>query len=148
MAILALDLGTKTGWALDHDGSIASGTQNFGGNRYDTAAMRYLRFVRWLDEVHALSGVEHIGFEEVRRHAGATAAHVYGGFMAHLLTWAEPKGVPVEAHPVGAIKKSFTGAGNASKGAMIAEAKRRGFDPADDNEADALAILSMMRGGV
>jgi Holliday junction resolvasome RuvABC endonuclease subunit len=148
MALLALDLGTKTGWALDNAGAIVSGTANFTPRRYDSAAMRFLRFTRWLDEIHELNPIEHIAYEEVRRHAGTTAAHLYGGLMSHLLTWADPKGIPVEAHPVGAIKKHWTGAGNASKEAMIAEARKRGFEPGDDNEADALAILSMMRGGL
>ena len=31
--------------------------------------------------------------------------------------------------------------GNADKAAMIAAARARGFSPADDNEADAIAIL-------
>ena len=31
--------------------------------------------------------------------------------------------------------------GNAGKPAMIAAIRARGFNPADDNEADALAIL-------
>ena len=43
--------------------------------------------------------------------------------------------------PVGTIKKFLTGQGNANKPAMIAAAQTRGFSPADDNEADAIAIL-------
>lgn len=35
----------------------------------------------------------------------------------------------------------MTGAGNASKEAMLQAARDKGFDPVDDNEADALAIL-------
>ena len=76
------------------------------------------------------------------------AAHVYGGFTATLGTWCEKHGVPMEAYPVGAIKKHWTGAGNASKEAMIAAAVRRGFKPIDDNEADALAMLDMALGGL
>ena len=34
-----------------------------------------------------------------------------------------------------------TGKGNADKQAMIAAMRERGFEPADDNEADAIAIL-------
>lgn len=42
---------------------------------------------------------------------------------------------------VGTIKKHWTGRGNADKGAMQAEARRRGYRPESDNDADALAIL-------
>ena len=53
----------------------------------------------------------------------------------------ELRGIPYEGVPVGTIKRHATGKGNANKAAMIAAAKARGFSPADDNEADAIAIL-------
>ena len=61
--------------------------------------------------------------------------------MATLTSWAELRGVPYSGVPVGTIKRQWTGQGNAPKQAMIAAARARGFSPADDNEADALAIL-------
>ena len=49
--ILALDLGTTTGWALRApDGLITSGTVSFRPSRYDGGGMRYLRFTNWLTE--------------------------------------------------------------------------------------------------
>lgn len=141
--ILALDLGTTTGWALrGFDGLVTTGTASFKPGRYDGGGMRYLRFTNWLTELDRLSGpVGTIWFEEVRRHAGTDAAHVYGGLMASLTSWAELRGIPYEGVPVGIIKRHATGKGNANKAAMIAAAKTRGFSPADDNEADAIAIL-------
>ena len=83
---LALDLGTTTGWALrGYDGLITSGTSSFRPSRYDGGGMRYLRFTNWLTEIDRLSGpIAAIWFEEVRRHVGTDAAHVYGGLMATL----------------------------------------------------------------
>jgi len=43
--------------------------------------------------------------------------------------------------PVGTIKRHVTGKGNADKEAVIDAVRRLGFAPADDNEADALALL-------
>ena len=106
----------------------------------DGGGMRFLRFKRWLTELKG-EGFEAVYFEEVRRHAGIDAAHAYGGFMATLTAWCEAHGIPYEGVPVGTIKRSFTGKGNAKKAAMKAEAVRRGYTVADDNEADALAIL-------
>lgn len=141
-AILALDLGTTTGWAMSRpNGLTDSGTQSFKPGRYDGGGMRYLRFSRWLDEM-AAEPIAAIYFEEVRRHVGTDAAHVYGGLMATLSAWAEVKGIPYQGIPVGTIKKHAAGKGNAPKEAMIAAARSRGFDPADDNEADALALLA------
>lgn len=141
--ILALDLGTTTGWALrSSDGLITSGTASFRNGRFDGGGMRYLRFTNWLGELERLSGpIAAIWFEEVRRHAGTDAAHVFGGLMASLTSWAELRGIPYQGVPVGTIKKHATGKGNAPKQAMIDAARARGFSPADDNEADALAIL-------
>ena len=141
--ILALDLGTTTGWALrDADGLILSGTASFRPGRFDGGGMRFLRFTNWLTEIDRLSGpIASIWFEEVRRHAATDAAHVYGGLLATLTSWAELWGVPYQGVPVGTIKRHATGKGNANKDAMMAAARARGFSPADDNEADAIAIL-------
>lgn len=143
---LALDLGTNTGWATTRDGVTVSGTASFKVGRYEGGGMRYLRFQRWLDEM-AAHGLDSIWFEEVRRHAGTDAAHVYGGLLATLTAWCEHRGIPYSGVPVGSIKRHATGKGNANKDAMIAAAVARGFTPGDDNEADALALLHMVESG-
>ena len=141
--ILALDLGTTTGWALRApDGLITSGTVSFRPSRYDGGGMRYLRFTNWLTELDRLSGpIAAIWYEEVRRHAGTDASHIYGGLMATLTAWGELRGVPYEGVPIGTWKRSVCGKGNARKQDVIDTMRARGFRPADDNEADALAIL-------
>lgn len=145
-ARLALDLGTNTGWAICRDGVTVSGVVSFKVGRYEGGGMRYLRFQRWLDEM-AQSQLDSVWFEEVRRHAGTDAAHVCGGLLATLTAWAEHHGIPYSGVPVGSIKKHATGKGNANKDAMIAAAVARGLAPADDNEADALALLHMVESG-
>jgi len=142
-AVLALDLGTTTGWALrSQDGGITSGTMTFRPSRFEGGGMRYLRFRGWLAEIAGLSGgVARIVFEEVRAHAGTDAAHAYGGFLAHLSAWCEERDVAYQGVPVGTIKRYATGKGNADKAAMIVAIEARGFRPADDNEADAIALL-------
>jgi Holliday junction resolvasome RuvABC endonuclease subunit len=140
--ILALDLGTTTGWAARVDGRVVSGVSSFRPYRFEGGGMRYLRFRRWLTELNSsLGGIEEIAFEEVRRHLGVDAAHAYGGFMATMTAWAEHHETPYSGVPVGTIKKFITGKGNANKKAVIAAIKARGFEPADDNEAYAIAIL-------
>ncbi|MBF0326901.1 MAG: hypothetical protein HQL42_17770 [Alphaproteobacteria bacterium] len=142
--ILALDLGTTTGWAMRlADGSVVSGTMEFKPCRYEGGGMRFLRFRSWLDHLEfAAKKIDLLHFEEVRRHAGTDAAHIYGGFLAHLTAWCELKHIPYQGVPVGTIKRHATGKGNAGKDMVVAAMKVRGFNPEDDNEADALAILS------
>ena len=141
--ILALDLGTTTGWALrPRDGQIAHGFVALKPQRFEGGGMRYLRFKRWLSEVQTMAGDIHaVYFEEVRRHAGVDAAHVYGGLMATLTTWCEHRNVPYQGVPVGTIKKHATGKGNAGKDEVIAAMRAKGHPVTDDNEADALALL-------
>lgn len=150
--ILALDLGTQTGWALSSQvRHITSGSENFKPQRFEGGGMRYLRFKRWLTEIkQSCEPLDAVYFEEVRRHAGVDAAHAYGGFLATLTAWCEHHQIPYQGVPVGTIKKHATGKGNAGKAEMIAAAKARGFAPVDDNHADALALLdwAMAQGGV
>jgi crossover junction endodeoxyribonuclease RuvC len=142
-AILALDLGQKTGWAVRNaDGAITSGTAEFKPGRFEGGGMVYLRFRGWLQEVHETAGgIGAIYFEEVTAHRGVAAAHAYGGFLAHLTAWVEATKTPYRGVPVGTIKRHVTGKGNADKAAVVTAIRALGFDPADDNEADALSLL-------
>lgn len=151
-SLLALDLGTRTGWALalgPFDGgeprTWCSGVQDFKGGRYEGGGMRFLRFRSWLTDMKATSSVDAVVFEEVRRHRGTDAAHVYGGLLAILTSWCEHHGIPYIGLGVSAIKRHATGRGNASKLDMIEAAAKRG--PCrqvtnDDNQADAVCILN------
>ena len=157
LVILALDLGTTTGWALrSANGPVAHGFVSFKSQRFEGGGMRYLRFGRWLADMLALSGqksgsqtgaqanltgIGAVYFEEVRRHLGVDAAHVYGGLLATLTAWCEHHQIPYQGVPVGTIKRHATGKGNAGKAELIAAMKALGHPVTDDNEADALALL-------
>ena len=147
-AVLALDLGTRTGWALqERSGRICSGSQPFRPQRYEGGGMRFLRFQRWLTELSRAAApstglaIDQVVFEEVRRHAGVDAAHAYGGFLGQLGSFCEHHHIPYQGVPVGTIKRFITGKGNASKEAVITAVRGLGHCPVDDNEADALALL-------
>ena len=151
--VLAVDLGTTTGWAMRLAASrVESGTVSFKPSRYDGGGMRYLRFRAWLDDISAhATGLSAIYFEEVRRHIGTDAAHIYGGLLATLTSWCEQRHIAYQGVPVGTIKKFIAGKGNADKHAVMNAVRARGHQPADDNEADAIAILLWSietRGGV
>ena len=143
LSILALDLGSTTGWALRNDRCrILHGTAAFRPTRFEGGGMRYLRFERWLDETLKIAGgIDAVYFEAVRRHLGTDAAHVLGGFLATLTAWCEAHSIPYSGVPVGTWKRQACGKGNASKEDVIAAMRARGFEPEDDNEADAIAIL-------
>ena len=141
--ILALDLGQHTGWALRSAcGVITSGGAEFRPDRWQGGGMRFLRFRRWLTELKAgAGGLDIVLYEQVRSHAGVDASHAYGGGLAILTARCEHHGIPYQGVPVGTIKRHISGKGNADKQAVIEAVRKLGFRPADDNEADALALL-------
>ncbi len=144
--ILALDLGTTTGWALrDLAGNTTHGFVSFKPQRFEGGGMRFLRFKRWLAEIKGSTerGIDAVYFEEVRRHLGVDAAHIYGGLLATLTSWCEHHQIPYEGVPVGTIKRHVSGKGNASKEEVIQAVGRLGFHVTDDNEADAIALLRL-----
>jgi Holliday junction resolvasome RuvABC endonuclease subunit len=147
MNILAIDIGTTTGWARSsRDGSIASGSESFAVRRMEMAGQRWLKFRAFLAEQRLQAGEIHaVYYEDVKNHAGTLAAHIYGGFLACLEMWCAANNVPLRPVGVGQVKKHWTGAGNADKLAMVEAARAKGFRPKDNNEADALAILSLAR---
>ncbi len=149
MSRLAIDLGTKCGYAWSAaDGGVVSGTWDLRPKKFEGGGFRYVKFESFLASLHAAHPIEMVWFEAVRRHAGTDAAHVYGGLLATLQRFCDSRGIPYEGIPVQTIKKEWTGKGNAKKDAMIDECLRRGFEPADDNEADAIAILCIKHPGV
>jgi Holliday junction resolvasome RuvABC endonuclease subunit len=139
-SVLALDLGTKTGFAIMNGGVVTSGTHRL---RRDVKAsgVRFLEFRNWLIATIDTCGIDTVYFERVYAHKGTDAAHVYGGFMYTLAAVCVEKKIVCVGVPVSTIKKFATGNGNATKEEMIAAARSRGLNPVDDNEADALAIL-------
>lgn len=140
--ILALDLGTKLGWALQmRDRPITHGTESFAPRKSWSPGQRWQRFRTFLHELVAHNNVHVIAYEDVKRHAGTDAAHAYGAFLALTELVADSHRVRLVPVGVGTIKKHWTGKGNADKAAMEAQARARGFRPESDNDADALAIL-------
>ena len=157
MRILALDLGTTTGWAMNTGGRYQWGSLDLKGGRYDGGGMRFVRFKNHLAEL--TKGVEMVVFEEVRRHLGTDAAHVYGGMLATLTAFCESRGepIPYQGVPVGTIKKHATGKGNAKKEFVRIRARsivarvnelnsgprRPPIIPMTLDEADAICLLDL-----
>jgi Holliday junction resolvasome RuvABC endonuclease subunit len=144
-AILALDLATTLGWSVstfDRKGIFGSGSKSFALRRNEDGGVRYLKFVHFLNELRESCGpFDEIVYEDVRRHMGTTSAHVYGGFKGHMQSWASASQVRCTPVGVGVWKKAVVGRGNALKSDVIKAVERLGYDPIDDNEADAIAIL-------
>lgn len=141
--IVAIDLGTHCGYAIQETtGPPANGVLDLSPRQDEGGGMRFLRFLRWLQEI----APHEVWYEKVASHKGTRAAHVYGGLLGQLQAYCEELGVPYRGVSVGTIKKHATGKGNANKAAMIAAAKEKlDYVGDDDNEADALWLLDYVR---
>jgi len=141
--ILAIDPGTKCGWACNTD-PMQYGTLNLATKREEGGGMRYVRLRKKLTELNVnLGGVDMVVYEEVRRHLGTDAAHVYGGITAVIQMWCEGYEIPYLSVPVGKIKKHATGKGNAPKSDVVDAVwlDHKLFNRPTEDEADAIALL-------
>lgn len=132
--ILALDLGTKCGWALTLEGKVTSGSVKFDAKN------------RWREWWNFLTSTAHyaldaIYYEAVQSHIGTRAAHVYGGFLAFLEAFCAEMKIRLVPVGVKTIKKHFTGKGNATKDDVMSVCFSKNWEFEDHNAADALALL-------
>lgn len=144
MRIIAIDPGTACGYSFTDDGKVhveLSGVWDLRPQRHSGGGMRFLRMQRYLSELIGESKDTVVFYEEVRRHRGTDAAHVYGGIIAIIAALCEENDIPYQGIPVGTIKKRATGSGNASKQEMVDAACEKFGPVEDDNQADALHLL-------
>jgi len=168
MPILALDLGTVTGWAVEG----ASGyqdlspqsyyrcdqcgtTKNAGrqGTKCDCGGVwertaqpwgtRFSVFHTLLTQLIKQYQITAIVYEEVlfNPKQGYLAPQMWGGFFAVMHLVATDHNIFYDGVPVKTLKKFWTGSGNSDKDVMVTTAQKRGYNIIDHNEADAIALL-------
>ena len=158
--ILALDLGTNTGWATNCvsenysagrglAGGFASGSWKFCG---EITGWRYLAFKQRIVLELSRLQIQHVVYEETFS-KGAYAARVLHGFLA-TLQCVHAERYPDEAtrfslqkvHP-SAIKILATGKGNAKKTAMMSAYRDRfSHEPINSDQCDAVWLLQYAEG--
>lgn len=150
--ILALDLGTRCGWALWDGHRIESGVQVFDLRRGESPGMRFIRFNRWLDDLGrgpAALPVKYsakLAVYEAPHHRGGAATEIAVGMSTRVQEWCARFEIQHAAVHSATLKKWTTGSGRGDKTAMLEAVERRwGIKAADDNEADAVALLMYAR---
>lgn len=143
MNILAIDCGTKTGWAVKIGDKIESGIQEFTLKRGESPGMRFIRFRVWLGTMIRDIKPALVVYEEAH-HRGGAATNFLVGLTTRVVEICAENGVDHEPVHSTTLKKHATGSGRAEKGDMIIAANKRWGreDVDDDNEADALCLLS------
>ncbi len=145
MRILALDLATRTGFAVGE----ASGEPRFGtkviGRPGESIGKFANLFDEWLSDMITLEAPELIVFEAPilpARTTPDTARKLMGlAFLTELICYR--RDVRCREANIMTVKKFFTGRGRASKAEMIEAAASHGWICKDDNEADALGVWAL-----
>lgn len=145
MKVLALDLGTTTGWALIEGGRVESGTALFDVRRGESPGMRYVKFNRWIEGMVPPGPMGLIAYEQAHQRGGA-ATEIAAGFATRVQEFCARRAIEHVAVHTATLKKFATGYGNAGKGEVIIAVNGRWARPGrppvtDDNEADAIALL-------
>ena len=135
MNILALDLGTKTGYAT----AVESGVEVF---HEETLGGKLARFTNWLGEMIAWYRHDGIVAYESPHFRGGPATRLLLGMAGVIEAACAMHGVRCESVHSATLKKWATGNGRASKDEMRGAAQKFS-DKAwiDDNEVDAYLIM-------
>lgn len=164
MNLLALDLGTKTGWALSAKGIVTAGTWILATPKEITYAKKLRldrrcdpRFLRLLHNLKCLTATTKLDwalFEDVEFCKSRCQAHLWATWRAAVWALAQ-EGIKIDCLATGKLKQFATGNGGADKDRM---ARALTLDPRytldsggirdnltgdllDDNAVDALHLL-------
>lgn len=168
MKILALDLGTCTGWAIrEGNGRLGAGSQLLATEK-QLSAQRKLRGDRrndmrirvlweFLEDMEESVGFDAIVFEDVQFVRSTAQAHLWASFRTTIWLYAYLHEKTVECLATGKLKVFATGCGSATKEMMAAWLAKgypdvaRVYDGAlrlvdndailDDNAVDAIHLL-------
>lgn len=144
--LLAIDPATQCGWALHTPGFPTTyGVWDLSTRKDESNGMKWLRFRAKLREVCETFPITAMVVERPAGRHGHAMMH-QSKLIAILEAYCEENGVEYCAYSSGEIKKLATGRGNCSKEDMIEAAQEQlGYEGNDDNEADALWLLELLK---
>lgn len=143
--VLCLDLARKLGWCVGIPGARPHyGTVELRGATHGAV---YASLVDWLEDAIRLHRPAEIIAEAplVRGdHAGMDAGRLALGMIAHLELVAHDHSIRLLEEHVSRTRKHVIGRGNFARGTakseVMAWCRANGFDPGDDNAADAIVL--------
>ena len=144
--LLALDIGTKLGMCMALEGEVVEiltwhvktkTTEDLPDHE------RWRRLYKLIEDRVSLYGITDLAFELVN-HAtirGGRQAQLYWGAVSIVQLVAAQHGLKLHPIPVGTVKMTLAGKGNAKKDEMLTAARSKTkFSIVDDNSADALGV--------
>lgn len=152
--ILALDLGTHTGWACRGlRGEMLAGTWDFVQKKGPCCAVDP-RLVLFRQKLVEETRIDLLVYEDVQFMRGRAQAFLWSGFRTVLWLFAHDYNIPIICCPVKTLKKFATGNGNADKDEMASALFLRddikdmpaNVSDLDDNAVDAVHLLRWAEG--
>lgn len=143
MTWLALDIATRTGWACS-GGNGASGVIDLSAHKGHYPALG-CAFQEELLGLLTVTRATHAMIERPFHRGNGTAVYLLTGlvFLAHTVCYEQ--GVASTEATVWDVRRAIGVPPKAkralAKPLVLAWARKQGYQPADDNEADALALL-------
>lgn len=141
--LLALDLALKTGWAAGNPcGPVVYGSFKLRGTHDPNRFLELVREVGALIDAHRVT--EMVAEAPFIGKFRSTAMSLYGYRAAAMIACANKKVKVADLVEPAKIRKHFIGAGGLkradAKAGVIDKCRWRGWNPANDDEADALAL--------
>lgn len=151
MNVLALDLGTSTGWCVNNGDDIGSGVLRLATDRQlkedkrdrmnRRSDCRIQNFFKWLAGIKAQLKPDAVVFEDVEFASSTYQVQLWSSLRSAVWISFPPDKFVVDCVSVGTLKKFATGSGSASKEAMRKYLRDPRFDKPsliDDNQVDAI----------
>lgn len=140
MLTLALDLGSRCGFAIMDDGRISHGWIDLKVDKKFHVS-GYLKLFNWMESFKK-NGYE-IDVVVEKPHASGMfyAVEILFGLLAIVYSFCDKHQIPVRTVSPMTIKKFWTGTGKSDKKAMVKKTQEKFPTVVDHNESDAIALL-------
>lgn len=140
--LLAIDPATNCGWACS-DGTY--GVWVVSKKQHESQGMKWIKFRKILYDFITKNNIKVVAYEVAAgRHINAIKHHAV--LVGIIEEECESLGIESVGYNIKEIKQFLTNNGNAGKELMIEHASKFfGYSGSNDNEADAIAILNMLR---
>jgi len=141
ISVLALDIGTNTGWAHSCG---AGGVWDLSVGPDESTGYRLIKLRGMLNDIKSKYGVDLVVFEAPRNLRYGHATRVLAQFQAVIEMWCIDNNVEYKGFSPTEIKRYATGSGHANKEQMLNAAKKKWPKIRDPNHADARWLLEMV----
>lgn len=146
--VCALDLATTTGFCMGRLGARPHhGSFWLGDNGVE---IRMAKLRQWLDDMHSLEPITALLVEAalIGHHSSVNAAEILTSLQAMVRLWSFDNSVPIYLVGASTARKSAMGTGRfppgKAKEAVVAWCRQQGFQPQNEDVADAILLWRAM----